>query len=274
MTPAERISLSNWASSFTGQAYIGRELLERTKTSGGASARRPGSWIADLSTFGLRFTLEWPIREIEIWLRSPDELRNRPKLSSTRLSSSPGGAPLQASLGQHTIPDTAKGGPQKMRKSAFLSAVISVISFGALFALQAAGAPAQSSAPSLYSRLGGFDAIAALVDDFGPRLGTDPKLARFFGGHGKESQMRQRQLAIEYICEKVGGPCLYIGRPLKNTHAGLGITESDWDMAMKHLHLSLDKLKIQSKEREEVLALVGSFKKDIVEAPAPAPTAK
>ncbi len=161
-----------------------------------------------------------------------------------------------------------------MKKAAFLSAVISVISLGALSALWAAGAPAQSSAPSLYSRLGGFDAIAALIDDFGPRLGTDPKLARFFGGHGKDSQLRQRQLAIEYICEKTGGPCLYIGRSLKNTHAGLGITESDWDMAMKHLQLSLDKSKIQSKERAELLALVGSFKKDVVDAPAPAPATK
>jgi hemoglobin len=52
---------------------------------------------------------------------------------------------------------------------------------------------------------------------------------------------------------------------MKTTHAGLGITEADWDAAAKHLTESLDKFKVPEKEKNELLAFVTSLKKDIVE---------
>ena len=60
---------------------------------------------------------------------------------------------------------------------------------------------------------------------------------------------------------------------MKSTHTGLGITESDWETSMKHLAVSLDKLKITGKEREELMGLVDALKKDIVEA-SPSSSAK
>jgi hypothetical protein len=41
--------------------------------------------------------------------------------------------------------------------------------------------------PSLYDRLGRYDAIAAVVDDFLKRLSADPPLQRFFVGHSTDS---------------------------------------------------------------------------------------
>ena len=158
-----------------------------------------------------------------------------------------------------------------MKKSVVLTAVALL---ALVLALPAAhGLLQPQGGGSLYARLGGFDGISALVDDFAPRLATDPGMARLFGGHGRDSQLRQRQLAILYICEKAGGPCTYIGRPMKSTHTGLGITESDWETSMKHLAVSLDKLKITGKEREELMGLVDALKKDIVEA-SPSSSAK
>jgi len=52
---------------------------------------------------------------------------------------------------------------------------------------------------------------------------------------------------------------------MKTTHAGLGITEAEWDAAAKHLAASLDKFKVPEKEKGEVLAFVTTLKKDIVE---------
>jgi hemoglobin len=131
-----------------------------------------------------------------------------------------------------------------------------------------AQAPAQPATAPLYKRLGGYDAIAAVVDDFVPRLVGDPQLARFFVGHGTDSKVRIRQLALDLVCMATGGPCLYIGRDMKTAHKGLGITEADWATMANHFVASLDKFKVGQKEKDELLAIVTGLKKDIVEAPA------
>ena len=119
---------------------------------------------------------------------------------------------------------------------------------------------------SLYQRIGGYDAIAAVVDDFVPRLVKDPQIGKFFAGHGIDSKKRIRQLVVEQLCQATGGPCFYTGRSLKVAHAGLGITEAEWQAAMGHLSETLDKFKLPEKEKNELLALTASLKGDIVTA--------
>ena len=118
---------------------------------------------------------------------------------------------------------------------------------------------------SLYTRLGGYDAIALVVDDFIHRLATDKRFERFFSGFSEDSQKRLRQHILDQFCAATGGPCVYMGRDMKTTHAGLGITNADWDAAAKHLAASLDKFKVPEKEKGEILAFVTTLKNDIVE---------
>jgi len=118
---------------------------------------------------------------------------------------------------------------------------------------------------SLYVRLGGYDALAAVTDDFLGRLATDKNLSRFFAGHSKNSLGKIRQLVVDQLCAATGGPCVYIGRDLKTAHQGLGITEADWNATVGHLTATLDKFKVPEKEKNEVLGAISSFKNDIVE---------
>jgi hemoglobin len=118
---------------------------------------------------------------------------------------------------------------------------------------------------SLYDRLGGYDAIAAVVDDFITRLATDPRFSRFFAGFSNDSKKRLRQHILDQFCVAAGGPCVYMGRDMKTSHGGLGITEADWDAAAKHLVEALDKYKVPKAEKDELLAFVVAQKKDIVE---------
>ena len=127
--------------------------------------------------------------------------------------------------------------------------------------------PASETAPSLYKRLGGYDAIAAVTDDFIARMADDKQLNRFLVGLSESSKGRLRQLVVDQICQATGGPCIYIGRDTKTTHKGLGITGSDWDLSVKHLVAALDKFKVPGKEKEDFLAIVSSLKPDIVEKP-------
>ena len=124
---------------------------------------------------------------------------------------------------------------------------------------------AHAQEKSLYERVGGYNALAAVVDDFVGRLVADKQFEKFFAGHSIDSKKRIRQHILDQFCAATGGPCVYTGRDMKTTHAGLGITEADWDAAAKHLAASLDKFKVPEKEKGEVLAFVMSLKKDIVE---------
>lgn len=118
---------------------------------------------------------------------------------------------------------------------------------------------------TLYQRLGGYDALAAVTDDFITRLATDPSQGRFFIGFSTDSKQRIRQHIIDFLCQATGGPCVYKGRDMKTAHAGSGITSADWDASVKHLVATLDKFKVPEKEKTEVLNAVSPLKKDIVE---------
>src|SRR6267143_3105704 len=118
---------------------------------------------------------------------------------------------------------------------------------------------------SLYARLGGYDAIAAVVDDFVGRLVADKRFTKFFVGHSEDSLKKIRMHVIDQLCAAAGGPCLYIGRDMKTSHHGLGITSDDWDASAQHVVESLDKFKVPQAEKDELLAFVSSLKKDIVD---------
>jgi hemoglobin len=129
----------------------------------------------------------------------------------------------------------------------------------------ASSMPSRAQEKSLYERVGGYNALAAVVDDFIGRLVTDKQFEKFFVGHSDDSKKRIRQHILDQFCAATGGPCVYTGREMKTSHAGLGITEAQWDAAAKHLVASLDKFKVPEKEKGEILMFVTSLKKDIVE---------
>jgi len=141
-----------------------------------------------------------------------------------------------------------------------------LISLAVLLLITPSLAMAQATTEkSLYQRVGGYDALAAVVDDFIGRLVADKRFEKFFVGHSEDSLKRIRQHILDQFCAATGGPCIYNGRDMKTTHKGLGITEADWDAAAKHLAASLDKFKVPEKEKGEILGFVTGLKKDIVE---------
>ena len=118
---------------------------------------------------------------------------------------------------------------------------------------------------SLYQRLGGYDVIAGFVDDTYQMLRNDPRFKRFTT-RSLDSQKRARQLLVDQICHLAGGPCLYIGRDMKTSHAGLGITVVEWEMSLEYTRQALQRHKIGRREADEVIALFERYRADIVES--------
>ena len=120
---------------------------------------------------------------------------------------------------------------------------------------------------TLYQRLGGFDVIAAVIDDLLAQLRADPRFQRFGTGRSVDSRNRARQLLVDQMCALTGGPCLYTGRDMRTSHEGLGITAEEWEINMKCTAAALDKLKVPRKEKEEFLAIFERYRNDIIESP-------
>ncbi len=118
---------------------------------------------------------------------------------------------------------------------------------------------------SLYERLGGYDAIAAVADALLPRLMADPELGRFWQNRGADGIRREKQLLVDYLCTNAGGPLYYTGRDMKLSHEGMSISDSDWSALTGHLSDTLASFNVPAQESSEVLAFIESTKADIVE---------
>jgi hemoglobin len=122
------------------------------------------------------------------------------------------------------------------------------------------------STKTLYERLGGYDAIAAVAGDLLPRLQKDARLARYWQHRSDDGVQREKQLLIDFLCSSAGGPLYYTGRDMKTSHRGMRISEGDWTAFLGHLEATLDGFKVPRPERDEVVVFVQSTKRDIVEA--------
>jgi len=120
-----------------------------------------------------------------------------------------------------------------------------------------------SEEKTLYERLGGYDAISAVVNNLLPRLIADIQLGRFWEHRGEDGIAREKQLLIDYLCANAGGPLLYTGRDNLTSHRGMGITDADWKIFMRHLNDTLSHFAVPDAEKNDVLAFIESTKADI-----------
>jgi len=122
-----------------------------------------------------------------------------------------------------------------------------------------------SDTKTLYARLGGYDAIAAVADNLLSRLMPDAKLGRFWEHRGEDGLRREKQLLIDFLCASAGGPLLYTGRDMKISHKGMRIDEDDWSTFIGHVGATLAHFEVPQQERSEVLGFIESTKSEIVE---------
>ncbi len=122
------------------------------------------------------------------------------------------------------------------------------------------------SEKTLYERLGGYDAVTAVVNDLLPRLQADSLLGRFWQNRGEDGINREKQLLIDYLCNSAGGPMYYTGRDMKLSHKGMNISSGDWSAFIGHLEATLDSFSVPEPERGQVLAFIDSTRADIVES--------
>lgn len=125
----------------------------------------------------------------------------------------------------------------------------------------------RSDETSLYSRLGGIYPIATVVDDFvehvlaNKTLNSNPALA---AARQRVAKAGLKFQVTSFVAMATGGPEKYNGRSMVETHKNLNISEKEWQVMVQELKKTLAKFKVPVKEQQDLLALIGTTKADIV----------
>jgi hemoglobin len=119
---------------------------------------------------------------------------------------------------------------------------------------------------SLYERLGGLDAITAVVESFVGRCAADSRInAKFV----RTDVPRLQKMLVDQVCEATGGPCTYTGRSMRETHDGMGVTAGEFEALVEELVATLDEFGVPAAEQDELLGLLGPMRSEIVEIESP-----
>jgi len=122
---------------------------------------------------------------------------------------------------------------------------------------------------SLYARLGGIYPIATVVDDFIERLlvndilNANPAIDE---ARASVPKAGLKYRVTEMVGWATGGPQVYTGRSMKETHVYMNITEQEWQAMMADFKATLDHFEVPAQEQEEMIAIMESTKADIVKA--------
>jgi hemoglobin len=143
---------------------------------------------------------------------------------------------------------------------AILAVLVSVSSAGLL----GQGAMKEKS---LYERLGGKNAITAVVDEFVARIAADKRINGFFAKTASDPARLKtfKEHLVNQICEASGGPCKYTGKDMKSAHMGMGVSGADFSALVEDLVGALDKFNVGQHEKDQLLGALGPMKNDIVE---------
>lgn len=117
--------------------------------------------------------------------------------------------------------------------------------------------------PSLYERIGGDDAIGAVVEDFYARVLSDPELAPFFG-HTEMAKLTHMQ--HEFFSAALGGPVEYSGMALGDVHAGRGIQPRHVARFLEHMVEVLRDRGLDDEDVQEVASRLSIAAQDVTGA--------
>ncbi|GAB58894.1 group I truncated hemoglobin [Rheinheimera nanhaiensis] len=122
------------------------------------------------------------------------------------------------------------------------------------------GGCSQPNKPSLYQQLGGAEGIAAITDGLLYEIEHDQRIVHHFADTDIE---RFRRLLAEQLCELSGGPCVYSGGTMQQSHSSFNISLADYDALVDGLIKVMQRQNISISAQNQLLALLAPMYKDI-----------
>jgi hemoglobin len=113
---------------------------------------------------------------------------------------------------------------------------------------------------SVYDKIGGHEAIEAVVEDFYVRVLADAQLSGFFTG-ANMNRLKGKQ--VEFFAAALGGPEPYTGAPMKQVHQGRGITMYHFNLVAGHLSAALAAAGVSAETVTEIIGAIAPLAPDI-----------
>jgi hemoglobin len=117
------------------------------------------------------------------------------------------------------------------------------------------------SESSLYTEIGGRDAVRAVVDDFYDRVLADDRLAGYFADAAMDD-LRAHQIA--FVSSVAGGPVEYSGEDMRTAHAHLDLDDEDFDAVASHLEAALRENGVRGENVAAIMGEVAALRDPIV----------
>ncbi len=128
-------------------------------------------------------------------------------------------------------------------------------------AITPASAYPMAPATGLYKAFGELTGIRALMNDFVARLKADPRLAEAFKESNGDHLAKQLS---DQICQLAGGPCVYKGPDMKEAHASMDVTRTDFNALVEVLQVSMEARGIPFARQNQLLALLAPMHRDVI----------
>lgn len=114
---------------------------------------------------------------------------------------------------------------------------------------------------NLYLALGGEQAIAVIVENFILEIARDERIIDHFE---VSNVQRFRVMMNEHLCMVADGPCAYTGDSMIDTHAGMGVTEGDFNAIVENMMAAMNKAGIPLGPQNRLLARLATFRGEII----------
>jgi len=124
--------------------------------------------------------------------------------------------------------------------------------------------PAPPPEPPLYEKLGGHDGVSEIVESFVSNVMADKRVKQAFAKTtGPKLEYFKAMLAAQ-LCELSAGGCEYTGKTMKDAHAGMKVTDAQFDAIVQDLTLALQEKQVPAEAQKALLDKLGALRDDIV----------
>lgn len=113
---------------------------------------------------------------------------------------------------------------------------------------------------SLFTRMGGLPVLTKITDEFIDKVATAPSTKRSFDGIKLKAL---KESVVAQLCKLSGGPCVYEGETMLNSHKDAKISEAEFDAFVGMFRDTLNKY-VNTREKNELLKILAPMKRDIV----------
>jgi len=115
---------------------------------------------------------------------------------------------------------------------------------------------------SLYQQLGGEPGVTRIVEGMLLRIAEDPRIVEHFQDIDIQ---RLRDKLVEQFCAESGGPCVYTGDSMEESHKGLALTPSDFNALVEDLQAAMTAEGVSIPAQNRFLARLAPMRSQVID---------